>query len=277
MKKTLLALAAALLLGSSAQAAPILIGGFDFSQYVSGFLSIDNGNSLTDTLTSNYSDLDNVAQPGLGKGSEYVTMYMNGLFGSIDTPLTGTGDPFRPLTPNVDQNVGMAAVAGVNMGSVAAISLLQNEPAPGPGQIAFNGLSLTARAFAPTSNILNLVFGTSSLVLGNDYSIAFGGLTASSTSNVGVEFSTDGATYSSIGSALLTTTAQAFSFSAPAIPAETEVFFRLVFTGSNTILPRFDNVTIKGDNVSLVPEPGTVFLTLAGLGGLGVFGRKRRC
>jgi hypothetical protein len=271
MKLKTLAIGVSLLAAGSAQAAPMLVAGWDFSQYIPGFLSTDLGVSLTNTLSSNYSDLDATDAPGLGNGSQpWGTMHVDGLYGSLNTPLDGN-DPFRPLAPGFTANDGMAAVAGVPMGSASAGNLILTEATP--GQEAFNDLRMVARS------VLDVVFEAdlSSAYLGDLWQISFGGKTQSGTSNVEVEFSTNGAAYSALGTAALTTVAQAFSFGVPALAVDAmEVFFRLRFAGSTTILPSIDNVAIKAElSPPSVPEPGTALLLAAGATGLAVFGRRR--
>jgi hypothetical protein len=162
------------------------------------------------------------------------------------------------------------------MGSVAAGNRINSEVPV--SQSNFNDIRMVARSNSSTANILNVVFEAdlSGAYLGDLWEISFGGKTSSSTSSVQVEFSTDGASYAALGSAALTTVAQAFSFAVPMLPLdEMEVFFRLVFTGNTTILPSIDNVAIKAEVAPFVPEPGTALLVAAGLAGLGAFGRRR--
>lgn len=282
MKLRALALASGLLLGAgTAQAAPVLVAGWDFSQYIPGFLSTDGGNTLTATLPSNYSDLDNTLRAGAGFGStQYGTMYLDGSNGSFATPLDGATDPFAPATGNIEQNTGRAAVLGLPMGSAAAGNAILFEAATPPqSQEVFNILSMQAGdVFGVVDGLLDVVFGASldALQIGSTWSVAFGGqVLGTGTSQVIVEFSADGSAYQQIGTANLTASAAAFSFDAP-VSAEnlTEAFFRLRFDPNTSILPAIDNLTISGD-VTVIPEPGTIVLTMAGLAGLAAMGRRR--
>ena len=105
-----------------------------------------------------------------------------------------------------------------------------------------------------------------------NWSLTFAGVSSTLTSNVTVEFSTDGISYAALAAADLTHTARPFNRAVIANPGD-NAFFRLGFTstGANPI-PRIDNVTISAD-VSQVPEPGTASPLLLGLAGLGMAGR----
>jgi hypothetical protein len=200
-------------------------------------------------------------------------MHLDGQYGSYDTPLSSP--PFRPNTPNIDLNTGNAVVANVPMGSAAAGNNLLTAEAPA-SQILFNENSMVART-KPGGGLLDVVFQADlgGSYFGDLWSVSFAGKTAVNTSSVAVEFSLDGTTYASLGTAGLTTTAQAFSFAAPAVGAgQSDAFIRLRFTGDTTIQPRIDNVTILGQVVP-VPEPGTAIMMMAGLSGLAAFGRRR--
>jgi len=278
MKLRALSLAVALLLGAGS--ADALTGAaWDFSQYQVGFLSED-GATLINTLPSNYSDLDNELTPGAGIGSQqWGTMYLNGANGSYNTPLDGFSDPFVPNTPNIDQNTGAATVLGLPMGSSAASNAILFE-SPTPSQQVFNANSM--QALDPSgvvSSTLSVVFGldlAQAGLVGSGFSVAFGGQILGAGvggSAVPVEFSTDGSTYNPIGTANLTPSAAAFSFNAPDVGQQGEVFFRLTFTPDFANPPSVDNVSIGAAEV--VPEPGTIVLTMAGLAGIGALGRRR--
>jgi hypothetical protein len=281
MKIRSLAIAASLLVSGSAQAAPILVAGWDFSQYIPGFLSTDGGNSLTNTLSSNYSDLDSndaalgttaVGNAGLGSGAtQWGTLHLDGLYGSYNTPLDGA-DPIAPVPSTITLNSIVGQIAPP-MGSAAAFSQLTLEVPQSQGSADQVGLAAGTNPGGP--GLLDAVFETSlgSSFLGSGFELSFAGVTGTGTSNLVVEFSTDGANYSLLGNAALGTTAQVFSFAAGGTNLA-EAFFRFRFTGSNSIASRIDNVAVKA-NVSVIPEPGTAFLLVAGLSGLAAFGRRR--
>jgi hypothetical protein len=129
-----------------------------------------------------------------------------------------------------------------------------------------------------SSSVVNAVFEANlsalgPLDVGENWSISFAGRVNSDTSNVTIEFSSDGITYSPLTSALLDTTDTLFTRTVAANPGD-NAFFRFGFSGSGTVLPRIDNVSISAD-VSQIPEPATALMLLLGLAGLGVASRRR--
>lgn len=279
MKLRALSLSIALVAGaSSAQAATV--AGFDFSQYIVGFLSTDGGNTLVNTLPSNYSDLDNTLFPGLGIGStQYGTMYLNGQFGSYNTPADGFNDPLVPSVPDVNAQAVPLGVFPGPMGSAAALQILLTEsPTPSQGQTNANSLqALDPQGIIQPGELIDVVFqadlGTLS---GSGWQIGFGGQMLGpqgGSSNVIVEFSEDGSLYQQIGVAVLTSAATPFLFNAPGSAQNLdEAFFRLRFTPDFFGAPSVDNVQLLAE---VVPEPGTIVLTMAGLAGLAAMGRRR--
>ncbi|RIL01358.1 MAG: hypothetical protein DCC71_18025 [Proteobacteria bacterium] len=249
------AIAFALTIGASANAA--MIAGWDFSQYFAdGALSLD-GETLTDTLPANYSDLD----PTFGAGAEsaaYGRMYLNGQFGSAATPLDFT-DPFVPS----------AAAGGSllsNLNAPAGVPFDQLNVLTAEGQ-AFTNLQVMT-ALAATS----VVFEADPAQLGSDWSFSFGAKTSAGSSSVGVEFSTDGASYASVGSASLTSVDTAFEFALGALASD-KAYVRLTFEAPVGASQAFlDNVAFSATPV--VPEPGTALLLVAGLVGLAKAGRR---
>jgi hypothetical protein len=272
MKIKALAVLASSLVAGSAQAA--LIAAWDFSQYSPGNLSFDGGDTYVNTLSSNYSDLDETLIPGIGIGStQWGTLHLDGQYGSFATPADGS-DPFRPTSGNIDLNTNVAPVFGGTVGGAAAGNALLNEDAV-PSQTLFNPNSMVART-KPGGGLLDVVFAVNlgAQYLADALGVSFAGITTGAAgSSVQVEFSTDGNAYASVGSAALTTTGQVFSFALGGDDL-TQGFVRLRFTGSNTILPRIDNVAISGA-VTLIPEPGTALLLVTGLAGLAAIGRRR--
>ena len=277
MKIKALAIATlSLAVAGSAQAA--LIAGWDFSQYTPGVLSTDGGSTLVNTLSSNYSDLDDTLTPGIGFGStQWGTMHVDGTLGSFSTPLDFL-DPLLPQPGNINQNLNQAIVFGDQMGGPGAGNALLNEDSPNPGsQQSFNDIQLVGTNPTSTGGLLDVVFEANlgASFLGDAFALAFAGATTSGTSDVVVEFSTNnGTTYNPVGTANLTTTAAAFNFALGG-SGLSQAFVRLRIIGSATILPAIDNVTILGNVTPVVPEPGTAMLALAGILGLGAAGRRR--
>jgi hypothetical protein len=271
MKIRTLAFAVSLIAAGSAQAVPVLVAGWDFSQYNPGDLTVD-GNSLVNTLSANYSSLDTTLAPGIGIGSTvYGTMHLDGQFGSYNTPLDGS-DSFFPDGSNIDQNANQGVIT---FGSAGAGNILLTENPSGPqSQELFNTIRMAGRN-KPGGGLLDVVFQADlgATHLGSAWEIAFAGQTAGGGSDVIVEFSTDGSVYNQIGIASLTASAAAFSF----VGGGTDLggaFVRLRLTGSDTIFPAIDNFTLKAE-VTLIPEPGTALLMMAGLAGLAAKGRRR--
>lgn len=257
---SLTSLALAALVGNSAQAT--MIAGWDFSQYLGdGFMSTDGGNSFTNTLSANYSDLD----PSFGAGAEsaaFGTMFANGSFGSTNVD-AGSGN---------EQFVPSASVGG---------SLVSNRTAPGgvdfdsftvllsEGQTSAESLAMLATAPSVITFAADLL---SVPVIGSDWSVSFGGRTSNGTSSVGIAFSSDGTTFTSFGSVNLTTVDSLFSVSLGAAATNT-AYVRLTFNPVGSATPLIDNLAINA--TTALPEPSTALLGSLGLVGLAIAGRRR--
>jgi hypothetical protein len=251
---------------AAAVAAPAhaeMIAGWDFSQwFTAGVLSTD-GASLQNTLPANYSNLD----PTFGAGAEsagFGTMYMDGEFGSTDvTPTPGMGtEEMIPSAGSLASNLD-AGVPGSQ--PFDSFTVLQAE-----GQDFQNLLGMIA------NDALSVVFKadlSSSSFTGSDWSVSFGGQTIGGTSTVGVEFSTDGVSYTSYGSVVLNTADSLYSVNLDTGEA-TMGFVRLNFSPEDVnSKPIIDNLAV---NATLVPEPGMLTLGLTGVLGLWAFTRRRR-
>lgn len=237
----------------SAQA--FMISGWDFSQYAGdGLLSID-GATGTGTADSNYSDF--VPQDPGGAAFGFGTMYLDGQFGSTNSPLDITNDPFVPFAGSLTTNLD--APAGDPFGTQVLA-----------GQSFINPLSMTARNAAIVVFEADL---TSVPEQGSAWSISFGGKTSTGTTGVGVEFSNDGVNFVSFGSVNFTSTDTAFSVVFGGVESE-KAYARFSFDPNVAGLQQafLDNVAF---NATLVPEPGTAALLLVGLAGLGLAGRRR--
>ena len=240
----------------SVPAAAAGIAGWDFSQYFgAGFLTTD-GATFVNTLDANYSNLDPTSNAG-AESAAYGTMYMNGSFGSTNvTPGTGT-EEFAPTTGSLASNIAFAPASN----PFDSHTILLNE-----GQTFTEFLSMA------TTAAVSVVFQadlSSTTDLGTNWALALGGQTFSGSQSVGVEFSTDGTSYSSVGSLNLTTIDTPFMLNLGAGPSQL-AFVRLNFGATGAII---DNVTLSADLVP-IPEPGSAALLLLGLAGLARVGRS---
>jgi hypothetical protein len=271
--------AASLALAGSARAA--FIAGWDFTQYAgAGGLQIsEDPNTFeqinSNTLKANYSDFDPTFGAG-GDSQPFGTLYMNGTNGSTLVDPNGTTG-LLPTTGSLAPNLSLPGDNEVPVGDLAfdapagQLQVGAGNYQAGTGQDYRNVLSM--RALSDVS----VVFEASVSSLGSqaeNWSLTFAGISSTATSNVTVEFSTDGINYTALTAASLTTSAAAFTRSVVGNAGD-NAFFRLglTSTGANPI-PRIDNVTISGD-VTVIPEPGTAALLMLGLAGLGVAGRRR--
>jgi len=230
------------------------VAGWDFSQYYTdGIPSID-GSSTTSTLSANYSSFD----PTFNAGDESAA------FGTLTT--TGS---VVPTAGSLDSNLSGAADAIGENGFDAHTAL------------AFEGQMFQEFMALTTKGSGTLIFATDLSSIGQsgtDWSVSFGGktfddssCTPSCTSTVTVEYSPDGSSYSSFGSAVLDTTDQKFEFTLGAAPS-VEGFVRLGLT-STSGQPIIDNVAIK---VIPAPEPSTALGLLAGSMSLAIARRWRK-
>lgn len=254
----------------SAQAA--MVAGWDFTQYIgAGTLALEEDFEDDNTLRSNYSDFDPTFGAG-GASQPFGTLYMNGTNGSTSV----TSANIAPTTGSLTPNLGTPGANEVPVGDVAfdavagVLQVGSGNYAAGTGQDFREVLSMRALS------VIDIVFqaDVSSITsLGQNWSIAFAGVTNSGTSPVTVEFSTDGISYSLLDTLTFTTSQALFTASVVGNESATG-FFRVGFDPAGAVIPRFDNVTISGD-VALIPEPGTAALLMMGLLGLGVAGRRR--
>jgi hypothetical protein len=128
---------------------------------------------------------------------------------------------------------------------------------------------------------LQIVFQASLVpdgLLGEDWMVSFAGRTlAAGTSDVTIDFSTDGVTYTGATIRQLTAVDSAFSvdFSAVLGDLTADAYIRLAFAPVAGSLPVIDNLAISAGSTSPVPEPGTALLLALGLAGLGASARRR--
>jgi MYXO-CTERM domain-containing protein len=238
-----------------------LIAGWDFSQYtVDGALTTD-GSTFVNSLAANYSSLDATNNAG-AESATYGTFHIDGSNGSTSVNAAASDAAVIPSaavpgSPALTGNLyAPAMTAGTN--PFNSFSILVGE-----GQSSAQELGLTARGAA------DLVFEAGEVgVPRPDWGVSFVGRTVSGSSTVGVEFSTNCGSYSSLGSVSLTETEQVFNLTV--LPgASTDVgCVRLSLdpSGGQPII----------DNVAVVPEPGSGSLAVAGVLGLIALSRRRR-
>jgi hypothetical protein len=262
--KVLFSLVASLALSAaiSTPAQAVMIAGWDFSQYYGpGELSID-GASYTNVLSANYSNLD----PTNGAGAEsanFGSLFFNGLHGSTLVDPTSATSQLTPTSLSLASNINAPVPPqGTGLNPFDSLQILQSE-----GQTFANELSLKA------ASAVNFVFGAYLNTvpgLGSDWAVSFGGQTSSGTSVVLIDFSTDGANYTNIGSKTLTSVDTQFTLNLGSVLSKTGyVRFGVTPTGADT---RFDNVAINGRVV--LPEPGAILLLGAGLAAVGLLRRR---
>jgi hypothetical protein len=257
----LMAWLASIAIAGSAQADNIrVIAGWDFSQYwADGTLYTDGSFVNRDTLDANYSDFD----PTFGAGAEsaaFGTLYFNGAHGSTNVDENAFPPAFTPTTGSLASNLG-APLNGIPVNDVDfdTHNVLALE-----GQDYRNYLAMTA------TSALDIVFEadlTSEGLTGWDWQISFGAQTfTGNETEVTIEFSTDGISYTSFG--FVTVDANDTLFEATLGSDITDqAFVRLGFDPSSLTggQPVIDNVAI----VAIIPEPSTAFLLALGLVGLG--------
>ncbi len=255
------ALALSALLAGGAQA--VTIAGWDFSQYLGdSALTIDSGFTPVSTLSANYSNLDPTGNAG-AESALFGRMYMNGQFGSgvVVADLSGT-EAFIPTAGSLSSNLN-APIAGGGALPFDSFNQLQLE-----GQEFANLLGMTAQ------QAVQIVFGAtldSVPQFGTNWSLTFGGRTFSGSSSLGVEYSTNGADYTALAPAGLTTNDTLFNLPLTQAPSDS-LFVRLSFSTANG-QPIIDNLSINA--IPAIPEPGTALLLLAGLVGTAAASRVR--
>ncbi len=235
-KLFLLGLSLSLVTASSARALERqTVAGWDFSQFQGdGALFVDNTFQLVGTLPANYSFLD----PTFGVGAEsaqFGTLYFDGQFGS--TP-SDQNDTFLPTAGSLASNLDAPGQAAFD-----SWALLQLE-----GQVFAQSLSMIAKA--PLSVVFRAQRGATETLAdpgkGPDlaWSISFAARAFTGTTNVTVEFSTDGGGYAPIETLTLTSSDTAFTVTGPSVRSDV-AFFRLVFAPTTPAEPIFDNVIVQ--------------------------------
>jgi hypothetical protein len=237
----------------AALAAPVraeLVAGWDFSQYFTdGLLSLD-GQTLTNTLAANYSDFD----PTFGAGAEsaqYGRMFLDGQFGSTATPLDLENDPIVPsaaaggsLVSNLNAPQNEMPESDVPFDSCTVLKV--------EGQLYCNLLTTTALSIQASSSVVFQADAQSES--SETWSLAFAGKTFEGTSQLSIDFSSDGANYADVTSIQLTTLDTLYTLGLGDTTGDVG-YVRFTFNPVGNAIPFIDNVTIS------VPEP-------AGAGGI---------
>jgi PEP-CTERM motif len=243
-------------LAMSAQAA--VISGWDFSQYTSGggVLSLDgNFTNFINTLGANYSNQDQSFNAG-PDSSAYGTMYINGQFGStnINPDPAAADDRFLPTPGSLVSNIG-----GISPNPFDSLTIQLNQ-----GALEANLASMLS------GGAVSVVFSaTPTGSLADTWSVSFGAR-ATNGGTIQVQFSTDGTTYATVGTATLTAGDTLYTF-ALAAGQSAAGYVKLDFSQAGQFL---DNIAISANLP--VPEPATASVLALGLGGLGYLSRRRK-
>jgi hypothetical protein len=250
--RTRLALLAATLLAAPRLAAAqeeTLVAGWDFSQYaVENILSLDGATLNGAQVDPNHSDLDPTYRCGI-ESNAFGRMYYDGSFGSsvaVLDPNFENLDPFRPSAADLGSGslVSNADQAFLGFGSQAACTIQQIE------QMPFANCQDFAMIASGAVSIVFAADRSTAPSLAGDWLVSFAGRTLSAGSTqVGVQFSADGSSFGSAGTATITGADTKFTFPLGGGSA-TAAYVRLVFpqptAGSEVLL---DNLGIA------VPEP----------------------
>jgi hypothetical protein len=288
MKKNLIATASAVVASAClalAAAADITVAGWDFSQY-----SGDGILGGLNTLPANYSTLDPTHNAGF-ESSAFGTAHFDGLFSSTNTtsdflPTAGTMNCERLPTPP-------KGCATPN--TEGPVRSNRTEPFSDQGQNPFDSLTVQKAEGQPNANLLAMTAKNSLSVvfetnvgagqIAGPYSISFGGKTftgsgtdggepscaGACSSTVGIDFSTNGVTFSPVGSVVLTPNDTRYNVLLGGGLGAQKGYVRLNFNPSSG-QPIIDNVAVS---VKFVPEPGAVAQLCAGVAGLGLLARRR--
>src|SRR5262245_48598918 len=213
-----------------------MVAGWDFSQYFGdGFMSVDGGSTFTNVLSANYSDLD----PTFGAGFEsqaFGTMFVNGSFGSTNVAAGSGTEEFVPSATapgSLVSNLGAPATVDFD-----AFTVLADE-----GQVSTELLAMLATA--PAVVVFEVDLGPAGQT-GSNWSLGLGAKTTSGTSSVGVEFSTDGLSFTPLGSLQVSAVDGLFRV-ALGSASSAQAFVRLSFAPSATDRPFIDNVAISAE------------------------------
>jgi len=256
-------LAATAILAFAAPANAIMVAGWDHNVWAFvSVLSVD-GATQTDQLAAHYSDLDTTGLLNgvIGPESPWGTLFLDGQFGSVDTPLDfGATDPYAPTSLSLTTN--LTAPADFPFGSNTSLVAEGWDNGQDLKMVVDTAISVVYQA--DLSSIGSV---------GSDWSVSFAGQSFEGTSNVNVMFSTDGQSYTDFGNLQLTETDTRFEAAFAGTNEASMLFVKLGFEDGNGVF--IDNVAIDAQSIASVPEPGTLAMLGVGLLGLGAFGRRR--
>jgi hypothetical protein len=284
MNKKLLAIAGLSCIAGSAQA--VTVAGWDFSQWQSAGRLSTNGTTTTSSLPANYSAYDSTFNAGAGAAT-FGTLHFDGSFGSTlvseatpfgntaFAPTSGSPQGDGSLDLNLDGPV-QAFVGTLPFVSGPAGVAFDNFPVlKSEGQTFQNALSMTARSAVDVVFHADTTSITSPGQGGVGWSLRFAGKTfpGSGPSPVSVSFSTNGSSYSNVGSVNLTETEQEFrlQLNSAASPPSEHAYVRLNLNPA-AAQPIIDNVTV---DAIYVPEPGHWAQLASGALGLLALVRRR--
>lgn len=251
-------LVASLSVAGNAQA--LHVAGWDFSQFFGdGAWSIDGVDFSNGPFGANYSSLD---PSGLGPDSgAFGRFYIDGQFGST---AQGAGSGLETILPSGAAPGSLVSniTAPVTDGFLNEFDSLTS--------LAFEGQVFTELLALTALGAGSVVFQATPTLPGTDWLVTFGARTQLGSATFTIDFSTDGQDYAEVAQIPINTVDTAFSVPLGQILSQ-QGFVRFNFNGEGGA-PLVDNVAIFA---TLVPEPGTALLLLAGLAGLATQGRRR--
>jgi hypothetical protein len=284
-----------LVAGSALAAQGNIVAGWDFSQYGgTGSLS-----PLSNTLPANYSDFDTTFNAGSGSAA-FGTLYFNGSNGSSNTvtdflPTAGVMNcERRPVGVNEPQKPAGCAVPNVD----GPVRSNKKEPWARRGKTSFDAFTVlrsegqqyqNALAMRATNNVTAVFKGDAgSPQPQSAWSVSFGGRVETGggddggrlscdptgasecTASVSVEYSTNGSSYTSLGSVQLTTDDKRYEVPLAVNTSQTGYVRLGLAPGAGGAMPIIDNVAL--------PEPGATKAMVSGTLLLLVLRRRRsRC
>jgi hypothetical protein len=206
-------------------------------------------------LDANYSDLDPTFNAG-AESAAFGTMYVDGSFGSTSVPVESSTAQFFP-TASAPGSLSSNLFAPV-VNPFDSFTILADEGQPFTQLLAMTVTDVVKVVFEATLESVPSARAAWVLTLA--------GKTFSGMSPVAVEFSTDGSSYSSIGTVDLDTIDTRFEVPLEDVLAET-VFVRLTLDPTSG-QPVIDNLAIE------TPEPGAVLSLMSVLVGLATLRRR---